>query len=74
MAVRNSIIPTLPKKLSRRLKHAGKQHDRLNKRVLGQSIEERPAEVEDRQVLGHWEGDLVKGKRTESEPALLTLN
>lgn len=63
----------LPKKLSRRLKHAGKQHDRLNKRVLGQSIEERPAEVEDRQVLGHWEGDLVKGKRTESEPALLTL-
>lgn len=29
--------------------------------------------VQARQELGHWEGDLVKGKRVESEPALMTL-
>mgnify|MGYP002397285528 FL=1 len=63
----------LPKKLSQRLKRPGRHHDRLNKRILGQSIEERPVEINERQVLGHWEGDLVKGKRVESEPALLTL-
>lgn len=45
----------------------------MNKRVLGQSIEERPAGAEKRSELGHWEGDLVKGKRVASEPAIMTL-
>lgn len=32
-------------------------------------IEERPREVEDRQIFGHWEGDSVVGKRGKSSIA-----
>ncbi|MEK1353795.1 IS30 family transposase, partial [Limosilactobacillus fermentum] len=46
---------------------------RTNKTKLGTSIDERPIEVQDRRQGGHWEGDLVKGKRVDSEPALLVL-
>lgn len=45
---------------------------RKNKRILGQSIEQRPAEVETRQEFGHWEIDTVIGKRS-GDQALLTL-
>lgn len=63
----------LPMKLRRRVKRPNHQHARLNEKRLGQSIEDRPAVVRKRQELGHWEGDLVKAKRVESEPALMTL-
>jgi IS30 family transposase len=42
------------------------QHSRIFKDGRGQipeaiSIRERPAEVEDRAIPGHWEGDLLRG-------------
>lgn len=63
----------LPKKLRRRVRSSYVQHDRLNKKLLGKSIEDRPACIDDRITFGDWEGDLVKGKKVVSEPALMTL-
>lgn len=49
-----------------------KQRVRKNKRILGQSIEHRPAEVQTRQEFGHWEIDTVIGNRSNDQ-ALLTM-
>ncbi|KAA0954733.1 IS30 family transposase [Planococcus sp. ANT_H30] len=49
-----------------------KRRIRVNKRVLGRSIEERPEAVEERAEFGHWEIDTVIGKKSQDE-ALMTL-
>lgn len=63
----------LPRKVQRRFRRPNQHHNRMNKTKLGTSIEKRPTEILTRDVFGHWEGDLVKGKRVASEPAMLTL-
>ena len=70
LSLRNS---DLPMKLRRRIKGKGHQHIRVNQHILGQSIAERPADVDDRTEIGHWEGDLVKGQQAQDDPALITL-
>jgi len=49
------------------------KRDCSRKRILGQSIGERPQEINDRLTFGHWEIDSVVGKKTKGEPVVLTL-
>ncbi|WP_168433670.1 IS30 family transposase [Pontiella sulfatireligans] len=56
----------------------GKKHKSLHRRAkrgtsVGRSIDERPAEVADRQQSGHGEIDLVVGGKGTGSAALLTL-
>ena len=43
------------------------------KKHLGTSIEERPEEINNCSTFGHWESDLVLGKKTKGEAVVMTL-
>ena len=47
-----------------------KHHCRKNRHILGDSIEQRPQVVNDRQEFGHWEIDTIVGKRKAGEVLL----
>ena len=56
----------------RRTQKAQKPEENRGKIANMLSIEERPAEVADRSVPGHWEGDLILGKYKRSAPVSYT--
>lgn len=62
----------LLEKLSRKPKKISRGN-RLNKRILGKSIDERPVEIATRGTFGHWEIDTVVGNKSKSDAVLLTL-
>lgn len=66
MHIRNH---NLPEKVSRRPKL---KRVRENKKLLGRSIEERPA-IDSKLEFGHWKADLVIGQKTNNDEALLTI-
>lgn len=68
---RGELRQELLRALRQRHKHRRSRQRRLVHDRRGQlpdmiSIEERPAEVADRTVPGHWEGDLLMGRRQAS--------
>jgi IS30 family transposase len=55
----------------RRSRHSRKSGHRMGQIVDAISIRERPAEVEDRAIPGHWEGDLLRGARNSHVATLV---
>lgn len=65
--LRQELLSCLRRKHRRRHRRRGPDHSETLRRIRNMiSIEERPAEVADRTVPGHWEGDLLIGRNRQS--------
>nr|WP_244359517.1 IS30 family transposase [Dolosigranulum pigrum] len=64
-------LPLMTRLKPRKNKHSKPKGQ--NKRKLGRSISERPESVLNRKEFGHWEADLVKGKKMKNQPAIIML-
>jgi IS30 family transposase len=70
--LKKELTQHLRRGLSRRRPAAANKPGQEARRIAeGLSIRERPAEVEDRAVPGHWEGDLLSGYKSASHIATL---
>ena len=66
-ALKQTLIEGLRQERKYRRAQKNGQIEETRGKISGMlSIEERPAEVEDRTVPGHWEGDLILGKYKRS--------
>ena len=63
--LKRTLLRCLRQRHTHRTRH-GLSQDRRGRIPDMLSIEERPAEVADRTVPGHWEGDLILGRRNAS--------
>ena len=71
-ALKQELIQHLrSKRRIRRSRHASIHGHSQGRIVDAVSIRERPAEVEDRAVPGHWEGDLLRGARNSHVATLV---
>ena len=59
----------IPEALDRRKRRV----PRIRKRMSGKSIDLRSQEFDSRNQFGHWESDMVIGRKRKSEPAAFTI-
>jgi IS30 family transposase len=71
-ALKQELVRHLRSKRRIRRSHHASVHGHAQGRIVDAiSIRERPAEVEDRAIPGHWEGDLLRGTRNSHVATLV---
>lgn len=71
LSVKNIDLPMKTRMRPRKIRSSDPKGS--NAKILGRSIEERDPAVQLREQIGHWEIDLVLGKKTKGEPAIITM-
>ena len=63
----------LPMKTRIRPRKQSSEPRGMDKKLFGKSIDQRCPAILSREEFGHWEFDLVIGKKTKGEPCIITL-